>query len=253
MIRVDEIVAGGDTDSIVAILILTDDSGTGIRRVIVRDRFGMEIPLSEQPKDCPTPSWETTLGTIFRDRLPLAVEAVDCVDNTTPAEAIGPLFAKEARIPLPEPDPISPPRCSAVLCPPTTRTCDEAMASVLLAHDALLPRCGVCEALARAADAKLAEAIAWGVAAFVALVLAATLGQSGGLWGAIFALVFGVLTAVFVALANAAYAEEAQLRSEAAACLREREPLQARFAEALGAVAENCCPGCGGVIPPQPC
>lgn len=186
---------------------------------------------------------------IRRERLPLTVEAVDCDGNLTPPDANGPQFEREARLPSPD----IPGRCSPTDCPPNSGACNDAVAAVMSAQNALAPRCGICERIGSAADTKLAEAIAWTVATFIAFIVAIVAGQSGGFWAPILAAFFGILAVIFAAAANAAYQEEGRLRAQEFACRRDREILQTRFTEAVSAVAEHCCPGCAGVPLAPPC
>lgn len=247
MITVVAMPTGGDASAVTVVLLLMDDSSTGIRRITVRDRSGGEVPFS-QPEGCPTPSWESAPQTVARTILPLTVEAIDCAGATTPPDVNGPLLSGEAALP-----PIDgPTRCVPTDCPPPTRACTDAAGAATTARSALARRCGSCDALEHAADAKLAEAIAWTILSFVVAIIAAAVSQVP-IWGAVAGAIFAILAVAFGAAANAAYKEEARLRSQAVTCRREVEALRSRFLEAAAVVTTNCCPGCSGVPLNAPC
>jgi hypothetical protein len=248
VIRASEIVSAAGPASITAVIVFTDDAGAGIRRVTVRDRAGVEIPVP-QPMGCPA-AHEAPLGAVSRDRLPLRAEAVDCSGAVTPPGEE--LFRRFATFPTPG----IPGGCDeSVECPAPPSGCGPALTRVIDARRPLEERCGACRALESQADAKMMEMIALAIAAVVFFLAMAAAFSAGGFWGAILGILFGIVSATLVGLSNAAAQEEARLRAEAIACRRGMEGLRAAFAAAAADVLTQCPCACQrpGISLEPPC
>ncbi len=157
--------SSADTFTVSGSIILRDDSGDGIQKVDVRDRFG--VLIHSETFTCPSLA-EIHLVDVERDRLPLMVEAMNCKGQTFPATT--PVWTREGdvgsvSIPLPG---------SALLCTDNP-ACSAAEGAATRARNEIMERCNDVRAVRgrRDAAAAVATALATAVVALVATGIAA--------------------------------------------------------------------------------
>lgn len=229
MIHVAIYEVGGDEFVTNVRIYLTDDSGSGIRHVTVRDRTGFTITaVTPEDPDCPE-EYMIELTEIERTRFPLYVEAVDCSGSETEP------------IPVPDITPNEPCEISHVRGVDNPG-CRSAGSVVTRLRNEILELCSEISELRnkRNAWAGAAAALAATAAAlFVAAGAVAEIPIFGQIAAAILAAVGVAL--LITALVLGTMALDAQRRvSEAQERMRNARE---RFTEAAEGAASACCPG----------
>lgn len=242
MIRVTPMVESADRFTVVVRFLLQDFSGSGIRTVTLYDAFSIEIPVAV-PVGCRT-TYEFVTEPINRRRLPLYIEATDCVGEVTNREATGPIFypgKKEGPgVPMP---------CSAVDCADDP-DCSRAVAEVRFARGDVLIRCTECNRLRNQKRESREAIIGYGgltsLFASLAVLGAIYLGWWVGL--------LGFIAAGSTILAGTkAIEDEKRFRREAEQCERDLVDFRNRFLETVARANEECCPGCILADTSMPC
>jgi hypothetical protein len=215
-------------------IFVLDESGSGIKRIRVRDRFG--IFFAEQDFNCPE-SGVIDVGRVENDRFPIFVEGLDCEDRVTPADEPLPLLPPGSTdtpgIRLP---------CSPTYCPPNPG-CNEAERQLIRARNEVLERCSEVSAIRSRRDSLLAAAAVMLAAAIAFTAIAAAVIGIPIVGQILFAAFFGIAALLFglaIGLAVAAWLEQQKL-DEAQRRLQEA---RRRFTDAADNVSRACCSQC---------
>lgn len=224
-------VSSADRFTVSGTLIVRDDSGHGVQKVTIRDRFGAEI--TSQVFECPEFA-EVRAEAVERDRLPLRLEALDCQGvSSTPTTSIWTHAVAEN-----ETDPSIPLPGNALECSDHP-ACGAAAAAVTHARNVVLERCSDARATRGRRDAHTAAAVALATAV-VALVAAGIAALGVPVVGAVLgAVLLGVAVglAYFAAVEGLLAFREQQRLDEAEAALA---AARRQFTEAADRVGREC-------------
>lgn len=215
-------------------IFVIDESGSGIKRIRVRDRFG--IFFAEQDFNCPV-SGVIDLGRVEYDRFPIFVEGTDCADRVTPADKPLPLLppgtTDEPGVRLP---------CSPTYCPPNPG-CNEAERRLIRARNEVLERCSEVAAIRSRRDAFLAAAAVMLAAAIAFAAIAAAVVGIPIVGQILFAAFLGVAALLFglaIGLSVVAWLEQQKLDETQ----RRLQEARRRFTDAADNVSRACCSQC---------
>lgn len=234
-------VSSADSFTVSGLLVLRDDSGSGIRHAEVVDRFGLTVAADDF--ECVSTAL-LRVTTVERGRLPLFVRAVDCAGTQTTNSP--PVWTNvpdpgSAGIPLPG---------SALMCEDNT-ACSAAEGNAQRARNTIGEICSRMNGIRSRRDsaAAIAAALAVAVAALIASGIAAFAIPLFG--SAIGAILLGLAAglAYFAGVQALVAWREQQALDKAQA---ELDSARRNFSDAVARVMSVCSPSCISIDLDQP-
>ncbi|MEX2964403.1 hypothetical protein [Microbulbifer sp. TYP-18] len=254
MIRARAYETGSDSSMPLVRFVVEDDSGNGIRQVMVYDDVGGSYGPFEPVQSCDQ-YLEFEIGPIARNRFPLWAEGEDCAGQPTSRQEIGPLLTP---VQPPPGSPGVPMPCSPTWCPPAP-DCDIAVNEVGEAQGEMADVCGNCARLRSSQRNAIAEAVLLAILAAVLFALAALfsiLAFQSGPWGVAFAILAIASTAAAIKFSGEAHVARERAESlgqQAEACEANLADLRIRLDDALRRISQHCCEHCVFVPLTAPC
>jgi len=234
-------ISGADSFTVSGLLILRDDSGSGIRHAEVKDQFHVTVAAADF--ECP-PVATIRVTAVERGRLPLFVTATDCSGNKTsngPPVWTNTPDPGSPGIPLPD---------SALMCE-DNGPCRSAEGDAQRARNTIGEICSRMNGIRSRRDSAAAVAAAL-AAAVVALVAAGVAAFSAPPFGPIIgAVLLGLAAGVaYFAGVQALLAWREQQNLDKAQA--ELETARRRFTDAVARVMSTCSPSCISIDLDQP-